>query len=376
MAPPARSSTSRRRRPATAVVTGVRAVEGSPRATRRRFERLLEEGAELRAAGSARRRPRTVLERFPPREELALFDASVFLSSFRHDEAIDFFVAYVGLRDERGRVRRFHPRIFYKDVSLVWRAASHVCFQDGDAWIGKGDVKWERRADGEYEVSAEETTNLPYELQAALDLASRRGGPRRDGEAVRMVLRAGPPDRVRAYADFTGPRERARAAWRVNGGRPVARFVRRHDPTSLRFARGYEPDFRGGVLEVDLSGSRVYGGEVRKFRIASTNDLVQYQFVSTPTHVWVNPPQTFTTELTTYCTRPHEVLADDDAFVPGYEYHFADDPTDPFEHHSQIPPGYAGAPSPDDTHRADASAWIEELPVIREFRRAVLGGGR
>ena len=171
-----------------------------------------------------------VVERYPPRYEVSLFDAKLFLSSFRHDEAIDFFVVYVGLRDVRGNVRRYDARVVYKDVSLVWRAASHVSFQDGEAWIGKGDVKWERRADGEYEVSAEETTNLPYELQGALDELTRRGRKQADGAAVPLILREGPPNRVRAYADFTAPRERARASFRIHAGRPVARFTRRNDP--------------------------------------------------------------------------------------------------------------------------------------------------
>jgi hypothetical protein len=39
---------------------------------------------------------------------------------------------------------------------------------------------------------------------------------------------------------------------------------------------------------------------------------------------------------------------------------------------SQIPEGYAGAPHPDDPHRADASKWVEALPVVREFRKKVL----
>ena len=39
---------------------------------------------------------------------------------------------------------------------------------------------------------------------------------------------------------------------------------------------------------------------------------------------------------------------------------------------SQIPPGFAGPVSPVDEWRADASAWLERLPVIEEFRRRVL----
>jgi len=53
----------------------------------------------------------------------------------------------------------------------------------------------------------------------------------------------------------------------------------------------------------------------------------------------------------------------------GREYHFVDDDENPPELYTQIPDGYAGAASPIDPSRADASPWIEELPVIREFRR-------
>ena len=49
-----------------------------------------------------------------------------------------------------------------------------------------------------------------------------------------------------------------------------------------------------------------------------------------------------------------------------------DDELDPPELFSQIPEGLAGAPSEADPSRADASAWLDELPIVRKFRRQVL----
>jgi hypothetical protein len=161
----------------------------------------------------------------------------------------------------------------------------------------------------------------------------------------------------------------------VNGGRPIARFLRRNDPSSLRFAPGYEPDFANGVVELTRSGSRLYGGKLRKYRILSVNGRIQYQFIQAPSHTWIIPPQTLGSELSTYGVRTVDVVADEDVFVPGFEYHFVDEDEDPPRLHSQIPPGYAGAASGLDPSRADASAWLDRLPVIREFRRRVLRRG-
>jgi hypothetical protein len=52
-----------------------------------------------------------------------------------------------------------------------------------------------------------------------------------------------------------------------------------------------------------------------------------------------------------------------------------DESEDPPQLYTQIPDGFAGQPSEVDPARSDASPWIEELPVIREFRR-VLGFSR
>jgi len=356
-------------------VAGVRLAHVSPRDAARRLRELVDGGARLHPAGEAPARLERLFELgYAPRCEVALFGARFLLTGFRRDDHLSFLVAYVALPEEDGRVRRVHPRIFYKDLSLCWRAASHLCACDGDVWVGKGETRFERRADGLYEVSAEETTNLPYELQGALDAASRATRPRRDDDALRLFLRAAPEGRVAAYADFTAPRRRARARGEIHGGRSIARFRRRYDPRSLVFAAGYAPDFARGVLEQSSAPSHFYGGLVRKFRIRSRNGKIQYQFLASPTHAWINPPQPLTTELTTYGVRALDVRAPEELCVPGYEYHYVDDEQDPPELHSQIPPGYAGEQSCDDPQRADASRWNDALPVIRTFRRRILSG--
>jgi hypothetical protein len=152
----------------------------------------------------------------------------------------------------------------------------------------------------------------------------------------------------------------------VNGGQLVARFDRAGDPASLRFAHGFEPDFASGVLERSELHSSLYGGAVRRFRILSHNRVIQYLFMASPSHVWIIPPQATTTELSGFGVRTIDVAVDGDLCVPGWEYHGGSDDLD------QIPAGFAGEVHPRDPSRADASPWLERLPVIREFRRAVL----
>ena len=53
--------------------------------------------------------------------------------------------------------------------------------------------------------------------------------------------------------------------------------------------------------------------------------------------------------------------------------HFVDEDGDPPELISQIPKGFAGPPSEVDASRCDASPWLDRVPVIRAFRRQVLG---
>ncbi|MFI5216756.1 MAG: hypothetical protein ACHQ3O_09470 [Candidatus Limnocylindria bacterium] len=350
--------------------------ELGPRQVEREFRRLVDGGLAIRPAGKARRSPRRLLALgYSPKHKIQLFDTTYFVTNAFQNYFLRFFVAYV----VQGTARAAHPRIFYKDASLIWRAASHVGGKGGELWVGKGDVSVRYEDGDELINSREETTDLPLEIQPALESLNRikRRVPT-DFASLDLILRRGPDSRIQAYRDFTEPRKRARSNPRnlINNGRPVAWFTRRHDPASLRFAPGFEPDFDDGVIEVGDFSSKIYGGPVERYRILSKNQRVQYLFFAGPRHVWIIPPQATTTQLSSFGVRTIDVEADEDIFIPGFEYHFLDDSMDPPAPYSQIPPGFAGPASESDPARADASPWLDQLPVVREFRSKLLGAGR
>jgi len=352
----------------------------TPRAVAREFDALLEAGAEMKPAGEARNDPGVLLESgYVPRLKIELFGTRFYLARARKNPAVRFFVAYV-VPPASGRSSiKIYPRIFYKDLSLAWRVGSHLVANDDEFWIGKGAVERWNRNGYEHLRSVESTTDLPLEIQTALESTSHRQRRlRTDERALFLVLRNAPHGRIEPYRDFTAPRDLAaeRPGGRIHGGRRVARFTRTNDPSSLRFARGFEPDFDDGIVEESCSSSRLYGGPLRRFRILSGNRRIQYLFFAAPRHTWIVPPQATTTELSSYGVRVVDVKADEDLFVPGYEYHYVDDERDPPELVSQIPQGFAGAQTDFDPTRADASAWLDRLPVVREFRRRVLNGKR
>ena len=346
----------------------------------REFERRLADGAKLRPAGTAKRSPRRLLRAgYTPKYKIRLFDTTFYLTKVRQNEDIRFFVAYVVQDGPTRPGRTIFPRILYKDVSLVWRSASHFVRTNSDNWVGKGDLRTQVVNGVEIEASDESTTDLPLEIQDALESLIRRPGRvPRDDKALGLVLRRGNEDRIEAYRDFTDPRRRAQADRRnlVNGGRSIAHFTRRNDPTSLRFVAGFEPDFARGVLERSTSKSSMYGGTVQRIRILSKNRKIQWLFMAGPRQVWIIPPQALATQLSSYGVRTIDVAADDNLCLPGFEYHLdgEDDGASPLI--DQIPPGFAGAVSEHDPSRSDASAWIDRMPIVRRFRRRVLGKAR
>ena len=348
----------------------------TPRQIEREFHSLVADGAKIRPAGEARTDPLLLLsEGYTPKYKIELFDTVYYLTNVRQNPDIRFFVTYVvQRRSATGRIE-IYPRIFYKDISLVWRSASHFVSSETENWIGKGDVET-IIVDGEETVcSFEQTTDLPLEIQTALEELSRR--PRRiriDELALALVLRRAPDDRIEPYRDFTDPRKRAQSDRRnlINGGRRVARFTRKNDPTSLEIAAGFEPDFRRGILEISTSASKLYGGRLRRFRILSRNQRIQYLFIAGPRIVWIIPPQATTTEIMSFGVRTIDVAVDEALCIPGYEYHFIDESEDPPVLFTQIPEGFVGEVSEFDQSRSDASPWLDGLPIIREFRRRVL----
>jgi hypothetical protein len=348
----------------------------TPKEVRREFLALTDDGARIRCVGTARDDPARLLTLgYVPRYKLELFGVAFYLTDVRKNQDARFCVAYVALR-ESGRIRpNVYARMFYKDGSLLWRSASHFAKSDTENWFGKGDLKTVKEPDGEYQYSAEHTTDLPLELQAGIESVTRRAKHVRvDRRAIELVVRRSSDKRLIAYDDFINPRRRAAAdrANLVNGGRPIARFTRKGDATSLVFVRGYEPDFsKAGWIDVTTSHSRLYEGRVNRFRFLSKNKRVQYLFFAAPRLVWIGYPQALTTELSRYGVRTIDVTVPDDLVVPAMEYHYLET-DDPPVWMSQIPAGFAGPVSPVDPWRADASGWIDQLPVVKEFRRRVL----
>ena len=361
------------------VVPSVAASDLSTGRVASEFRTLIEDGARIDCAGRARKRPGQLLTRgYTPKYRIELFDTRYYLTNVRQNPDIRFYVAYVV--QSRGRRTVVYPRVFYKDVSLVWRSASHFVRSDTENWVGKGAVKPFIDAEGyEAYASAEETTDLPLEIQSALESLLRKvRRPLRDEAALGLILRQGPDDRIEPYRDFSEPRRIANAdpRQRVHGGRPIARFTRRNDPTSLVFVPGYQPDFARGIIEISESTSRLYGGRLSRYRILSANRRIQYLFFAGPRRVWIVPPQATSTQLASYGVRPLDVEAPEELSIPGFEYHFMDDSEDPPVLVSQIPPGYVGPVSEIDPSRRSASPWIDEMPVVREFRKQVLAGSR
>ena len=365
------------------IVQSIAPAPLEPRAVLREFRELSDDGRRVVCVGAAWRNPRRLLALgYVPRYKLELFGVTWYVCDVRQNEDVRFYVAYVLHQGQ------LYARLLYKDGSLLWRCASHFAKSPTENWIGKGDLK-EVEEDGEIVTyTAEHTTDLPLEMQMAVEsLMSRAARVVTDTAALALVVRRSPDSRLCAYRDFIAPRRRAAANPRnlVNGGKSIARFGKANVPESLRFASGYEPDFRSGFIDVTHSHSRLYEGEVARYRILSTNGRMQYLFFAAPRLAWLGYPQPLTTELSSYGVRTVDVTVPDDLVVPAMEYHYREF-DDPPVWMSQIPPGFAGAISPNDDYRADASAWLDRLPVIVEFRRWLLrdptrarvspGGGR
>lgn len=351
-------------------IANVVADDKNPRQVGDEFRRLLDSGYQLRVDGRLRADPGQLLRiGYTPKHKIELFGARFFLCNQRDAEGLKVMPAYVLVPSigRRGHAA-IHARVFYKDSSLVWRSASHYINTPEAHWIGKGAVRWMAKRGERGWYSAEETTNLPLEMQAAMDAVSQRERRKQnDKRILSLVLRNAPSDRIVPYQDFEGPRARAMKSGlnRINNNKRIAWFADENDPRSLKFEPGFDPDF-DALIDVSTSRSSMYGGEIKKYRIASRNRSIQYLFVAGPKHVWIVNPQPFTVELSSYGLRTVDAIVDEDLLIPGYEFF---DNAGTGELDDQIPAGFAGDVCPVDPDRADASPWNERMPVVRAFRR-------
>ena len=132
-------------------------------AGRERPAKIRQELRDLLAAGGKLilpngHRPNAVLKQYAPRYRLRLFDTTFYLSRVLQNEAIRFFVAYLV---QAHAPKKVYARLFYKDISLIWRSASHYASFETGVWIGKGAVTAVKERGVEYLESMESTTDLP-----------------------------------------------------------------------------------------------------------------------------------------------------------------------------------------------------------------------
>lgn len=360
----------------TEIIDSVVREKLSARFVEREFQSLVIAGAKLNIVGRAKDDPeRLNIPQLRPKHKIQLFDTTFYFTNVLQIPELRFFVGYVVQQTRNGR-QVISPRIIYKDLSLIWRSASHFTNVDDEIWVGKGDTIDVIENGEEMVVSNEATTDLPLEIQTAVE--NLLGFARRasNGEGILdLVLRQSPGDRLAPYQDFTTPRRRAAENPKnlINRGNSIATFTRKNNPESLKVLKGYEPNFAGGILEHSRSRSKLYGGALHRVRVLSRNKKVQYYFFAGSRHVWIASPQALTTELSSYGVRTIDVAADDDLFIPGFEYHHFEETRNGMELYSQIPEGFAGEVCAVDDAKADASPWLDRIPLINQFRNEVLG---
>ena len=360
----------------TKIVPSVSRADLPSRKVHEELQGIVRAGGKILASGTAKNSLEVFQNsRLKAKHKIELFDTQFYFTNVFQIPELRFFVCYVVQRTKNQKWQIW-PRIVYKDLSLVWRSASHFSNVDDQIWIGKGDVFEVVQNGQEMIVSNEATTDLPLEMQTAVEgLLGFLKRPMNGKGILDLVLRKSPGDRIEPYRDFVAPREYAASNPKnlIHRGRNVLRFARRHVPESLKIVKGFEPDFQSGIIERGASKSRLYGGRLQRFRVLSTNKKVHYYFFAGAKHVWTAPPQALTTELSSYGVRTIDVVADDDLFIPGYEYHHYEETARGLELYSQIPAGFVGEECPLDDAKADASPWLDRIPLIQRFRKEVLG---
>ncbi len=279
------------------------------------------------------------------------------------------FVYYFYRKNPKTGEEEIFTRSVYRSNSQnVLRVASHR--RPERRWIGKG--------------LGQATTTLPLELQSTFEKIYQTAlskGKLEKKEAFYEILRAKdshmPADSFMksmiAYErgeeaeqkDEKEPEEQILIGKFNEHDRDQIEFIKgemifpRGIPETFGFTPGFEPDFENGVVETFETDNPVYGGKVTSYRIISKNKEAQYLFnVDMKGRVWIGDVQGTHSEITRFGVRKNTIYIPSDFLTPANEYE------------SEIPEGYKGEWQHSDYW--DASAYIDKLPVVQEFRDKVL----
>jgi len=279
------------------------------------------------------------LNGFNPKYKIVLNGITYYLSEpyISSENERPYFTAFIyRVNPETGKEEIFARTIYKSNSQNVWRVASH---KGPGGWIGKG--------------LGEETTNAPLEIQSLLEkIYLAKGELKVQKGFYEVLIEEGylAPEDFSQTIVFHGKE--------LNGGISIGNFTDKGNPASFKFLAGYEPDLENGIVETFESKNPIYG-TVKLYRILSTNRQIQFIFnVDSEDRVWVGAVQPMGSRLTRFGVRADRVNVDENLLMPANEYY------------RQIPEQFRGEHKVDSYY--DASAFLNQIPAIIEFRANVL----
>lgn len=256
---------------------------------------------------------------------------------------------------DNGNGHELYVRAFYKSNShAIWKVDSHrVHIKPSDdkeldearkGWFGKG--------------INQESVTLPSEIQSSMnEIISAHYGQnlaqnkKLNNSFYRVVLKE---------STRRPPKEFTRSmVYEPEISKRFAHFKKPNDPESLEIYAGYGPELDKPPLEKYSEYNEHYRGIVDSYVINSKNGALHYIFnVSKKRKVWISAVQSSSALLTRFGVKREKIKVPTGLMVQAQEYL------------DEIPKGFAGKR----VHSVyyDASAWVDKLPINKEFREKVL----
>ncbi len=320
------------------------------------FDRLVERGTPIQIYGQTSFR---ALERdgLGPKHQVKFgADTYYFSHPFIDAGGRTVFVMYLHHVDSTtGRPVIFVNAVYRSNSQNVWRAASSS--PDG-RYIGKG--------------LGETSQMLPVELQGHLErmVSHQQVGGGLHEIPGRFYHVLGEDERT-PLVTLLNVRQLPNTPKVIVAREDTSRHMDPHVANHhFIFTPGYEPNFHHGVVHNFTTENPIYG-MVSSYVVRSTNGALQYLFnVDRAGRVWIGGVQTTSVALNRQGVRVDRVTVPDALLTPAFEYL------------RQMPRGYEVGPlhmkermHPTDSHYADATPFLNQLGVIQDFRRYVLGEG-